>query len=336
MSNPRRLRLAALGLCCWLGLDGGAPALDPNREKAAQEARQRLEKFAADVKAAKDPVELAAVALKDGSHGLALAALDVLADHWQDPRAVKALEQLADEGPHTLGDGLRTMAGEAYFRLLLVRARREVRDLLKGADKPEDKLARVRAVLAEHPTWLEPRQRPADKADVVRLLIEAAASAGDPAVDLLASSGLLTGAWAGQHGEAVLGYAKKLGRAKALTTPRLLEALVAAKVKGHVELLDAWLAEARQEDEIRELVSALAGLPDGQSRMLALLDDKRPAVLRFAVTRLRYSFPDEKSRQGVSAALQKRKQSGADETELRFLESALKGIEQAIADKKGE
>ena len=334
---------AALGLWCVavLAVAAGGREEPPDtkppasEEEKARDAQKRREQFAAELKTAKDPVAVGVMMVRDPFRDIAVAGMDVLAEHWQDPRSATTLEELV-EGPGALRDGFLTVAGEARIRLDRVRGRKAFAELMKGADRPEDRAARVREVFTKNPTWLEPLRRPPYKNELVSLLVKAAVdSEGEKAVDLLVQSRLLTREWATQHEEALLRHVKQLGPAKTLATEGLLSLVMAGKGKGRIELIESWLADAREESEIEPLLGGLAKLPDGRDHLLRLVQDKRRLVVENAVAWLRHSYPDEVSLKAVAETARRRKEAGAGEDELNYYRTVQRAIEKEIAEKKG-
>jgi hypothetical protein len=331
----KHLLLVAVLMCSFVALARNAWADAADDDKAAREVQKRIEEFQAELKKTKDPVALAVKMAKDPDSSCALVGMDVLVEHWQDPRAIKTLQQIADSDRHSVRDGLLTLAGQAAVRLDRALGRKEYEALMKGADKPGEKLARIREVFDKNPLWLDRNRRPHDKQTVVRLLIRSAEEAGgEKAIDLVVKSGLLTQEWARRHDEALLRYVKSLGCEKTLAIQGLLDRVLEGRAKDKASLLEAWLADATRENEIETLVQTLAGLPDGRDRLIKVLKDRRPAAIKRAAVILAYNFADQKSLDAIKETIERRKEEKASKEEMDFLTTLQRKLEKDLGPKK--
>jgi hypothetical protein len=318
----------AWALGCWAALTAAAPANEPEDKPPPPD------RFAEEIKKARDPVAVAVAEIADVKSGHLFEAMDVLAEHWQDPRSEEALEELAGHGP-MIARCVLTPAGEASIRLGKIQTRKEYHELMKGADTPKEQAARVRKVFEDHPRWLDPKKRPSAKTAVVGMLLATLEQQSGPeAVDLAARAGMLGRDWARRYPDVVLATIKKLGRDQTLDTPYLLSAVSDANPKGLVDLAEAWLDGANGEEQVRALISVVRSQSDGQDRLIRRLKDDRPLVVRHAVSWLSYSFPDRTSLFAIDKAMCRRKADGADAQELSYYEAVLRGIREEIAEKE--
>lgn len=173
------------------------------------------------------------------------------------------------------------------------------------------------------------------------MLIDTARDAGKAgAIDLIFESGFITQDDAGHFADALVAYFKRHGRAKVLGIPdpygrrSLVFPMVGKKNAAMPGILEQWLKEAASEREIEELVSAIRAMPEPQLRLLKLLTDSRPLVVRHAVGWLRHSFPDRASLDGIRAAAERRRLAGADKRELSYYATVIERIEEEIANAK--
>lgn len=316
--------------------------MDEDREANAQymkdqlEAQGRLQRFREELKKATDPVALALPLAKDRFLFCARAAMDVLLDHWSDPRAEQALAELAQGEPKFLRDGLITAAGEAHLRLLKLRAKKEVQALLKGAKTPREQWLQIKALLEKNVDAL-PGKSADEKAAVHSQLLQSAKELGGAeAVPVLLQSGALPfgDPYLSQQSQGVFDYVSKLGAEKTLAGPApLLNYLVASGNAGVGPLLEGWLKEVKDDQPLKELVARLASLPDGKQRLIRLLNDTRPIVVTKAASWLEHSHPSAESLQAVRDAIQRRRKAGATDKEIKYLEAVAKEIEEALKSK---
>jgi len=294
----------------------------------------RLEKFREDLKTAADPVALAIPAAKDRSGYVAIPALDVLLEHWKDPRSEQTLDEVAQGGPHWRGELGLTVWGEAAARLGKVRAKKQIHALLGEKATAKEKLEAIREWCRAHPEVIDPNKGSHLKTMVIEAAME---YGGGEAMDLVAPSSALPAG-------GIVAYVKKYPK----------EAIAFARQQGPicfsywgfgdgfiflgpdaVSLVEEWLKNDPKGENSGGYIYALSRLPDGKQRMLNLLNDPRPAVVKRAAGWLRSSFPDQESQEAIRAALERRRQAGAPEDELSYYAAVLGQIGASVAEKKG-
>lgn len=291
-----------------------------------------------------DPVpELIALTLERPDWICANAAVRHLQNFWDDPRVEPALVKISESEARMAEYGL-TPAGLAWHALAEERAKRRYQVMMKGAETTVAKVARVRALVAEHPEWLPCKvPRPARPVDLsleeeklMLMVLKTAKEAGGAEVlDLLVESGRYARDVALQHPEALLKYARKLGREKALSTPDLIGLLGASKSAAATVVLEDWLKETTGEEQINSLISALVDLPQGKMTLLKLVSDPRPLVVRRAVGWLRSTFPDHESLKAVQGAAERRQAAGADDSEVSYYQAVIRAIQKEIMETEG-
>ncbi len=299
------------------------------------EAAKRYEKFLRDIKSAQDPVALAVEASQDTHRYLLLAAIQVLVQHANDPRAEPALDALVrryPDEPHATN----RLPSQAARALGQVRAKRELAELLKDAKTPQQRAARIRALFRENPAW--PYSDQGSKHYLVVELIDGLVETEGPAaVDLAVATGFI---WhfGQKYPDALLNYAKQLGCEKTLAKRGLLDGLLSSGARGRGALLDEWIKQAQEESAIDELMIHLGRAADGQQRLRAWLKDSRPAVVCAAAAGLASYFPSETSIAAVEEAARRRKAAGATEQELDHYAARILRMKQSVSKKelKGE
>ncbi len=324
--------------------NGGTQA-QPNNNNSAEareeeEAFERAEAFKATIEQAKDPVALAIPMAKDIFPVCAVAGLDVLVQHWQDPRSEATLADIAKGEPKYIREGFKTIAGEAHERLLLVRARKEFEKIMEGKNVPAEKLKAVRSVFEKHPDWLDPQTRPDDeRLELVSMLISVLVDipgGGDIVVQSRCLSLLRLYDYVQKHTEESVAYAEKMGLERILSTDyRFVEALGLTQDRKVIILFETWLKQAGEGWQKEALIYPLART-HGKPFLLKLLLDERPAVVNEAADCLERLFPDAESLLAVREALERRKKAGSDRMERAHLEVIIKRIEEKLAVDKNK
>jgi len=332
--------------------DGSAkPASAPgSRAEPAPDLRKMtFDEFKAALAKSADPVALASKYANLREYDVqmmaaptAKLAMDVLAEHWQDPRARAILEQIAKGEPKHFGELGLTAAGEAASRLTLMDALRERHKILDEIKDPKQIMEKIRTFFKEHPKWLRGDAETGEERCLASLLIEDAEKAGgDDAVDLVVESSEhrydIVTKFVKRHPEAALAYAKKIGRERALDLGYFMEGLRTAKPNGIVPLLEGWLVEETDAKRLQGLVWILGYVPGGRERMVRLLSDPRKDVY---LTAARYIVSWQASPESLAAirkAIQHHKNQGAPEEEIRRMEDEAQDLEKKLDDlRKGD
>jgi len=270
---------ALLGAAFLTSCSRPAGSGETDMAAAQRDAQRRAEKFRAEVKKAKDPVALAIQMTRDKFHVCAVAGMDVLVEHWEDPRSEKTLAKLAKGGPIIIG-GLPTTAGKAMMRWDLVQAKKKYKVIMAGSDTPAKKMKAIRAAFKKHPRWLSPAADLSGlEVKLASMLIETAiATAGGEAMDLVVAWTCLSDAeldkYVSDHRKAAVSYARRIGRKRALAEPRFLAALANTEDKSALKLFEEWLKQEvklKNQSNVNELVSAVTTGKGGKQRLLKFL-----------------------------------------------------------------
>jgi hypothetical protein len=329
---------------------GESPKEKTNSDSTVEEPQtvtdwQRCKMLLEAEKSAKDPVALALPAAYSSGDMTALTGIAILGKHLDDPRAERALSQLA-KGPKEPRGGevlLPGKAEQAEKMLRTHRAAKEYETVMHGATARPDKVGRIRAFIKEHPEYTNPKTCPDQNDPLFRLLLTTIKEEDDDAhVELL----LLVNRWpvdyASRHPEQFVEYLKRLGRVRTFAQPapfdpytraRLFEAL--RKEPTLIPLVESWLKDATDHEEVDYLVRELRHAPDAQKRLLPLLQEDRPYVIERAVSGLRNSSLDRTSLAAIRDCLSRRKRAGASKEEVNYLEAVIENIAKEIAEKEG-
>jgi len=256
--------------------------------------------------------------------------LQVLADRWDDPRSEEILKQLAASGPKKIEGELemQTLAYAADRYLIQLQDNREYDGLLQAIDKPDDRVKKIREYFDAHPELLKTKCYGRPNRPIVRMLLdEAEKLKGAEVIDLLVCSQLYGSGHFAKYGDALLDYAKKLGRAKAVATPYLLQYLAITGNTNAVPMLEGWF----KEEPDGKVMDMLCKFPDAKSRLLTWLKDSRPGVARNAACWLALVAADNDSLNAVNELINQLRKSGAPKDEISFFEGAAKSIRQMMA-----
>ena len=261
-------------------------------------------------------------------------AMDVLAEHWQDPRARAILEQIAKGEPKDFGELGLTAAGWAANRLTLMDALRERHKILDEIKDPKQIMEKIRTFFKEHPKWLRGDAETGEERCLASLLIEDAEKAGgDEAVDLVVDSEWhdIIPAFVKRHPEAALAYAKKIGRERTLGNYEFLESLRHVRLPGTAPLLEKWVTGEMDAHTCWTVVGVLSALPGGQERLIGLLTDPRKDVYLTAASYLARSHASAESLDAIRAEIKRRKAQGAPQDEVRRMEEMAQDLEKKLA-----
>jgi len=257
--------------------------------------------------------------------------LDILLKHWDDPRSEQRLEQLSNAGPRDYGEGVKTFYGYAYVALLKVQATKQCHSFLQGKETPKEKLEAIRQVYATNP--------PKKSSDLHRMLIQTAAEVGGAeAMDLVVPMGVVLGEvcdYVKKYPEEAVAYARRIGP-ESLSYRGFSCGLTSIGNADVVALFQDWLLEDAEGKYVGGLVEAFARMPGAKQRLLELLHDSRPAVVREAAGWLRQWFSDRESQDAVRALIERRKQAGAPQDEISYYEAVVGQIGARMAEKKGQ
>jgi len=255
--------------------------------------------------------------------------LQVLADRWRDPRSEEILKQLTNSGPKLIEGELelQSLAFAADRFLMMLQDNREYDSLLKGLNTPDERVKQIREYFDAHPDLLATACYGRPNRPIVRMLLdEAEKLQGAAVIDLLVRSQLFGYDHFSRYKDALLDYAEKLGREKALAMPYLLQYIAATKNTNAIPLLTKWFSE----EPSGEIMATLVKLPGAKERLLKWLNDPRPGVARAAANRLVTVAPDSESLKAVNALIERRKQEGASKNDISFFESVVKSIKQMM------
>lgn len=292
-------------------------------EKLLKEALARLEetrqKYAEKAKTTKAGFWVKGYETRD---------MELVAQYHERPECEAILEQLSKIGPVIEYEGRTTVAKVALENLRVVRDKREFVQMMKDIDKPEDRVKKVREFFDKHPDLLAASNFGTPKRPIVKMLLdEAERLQGGDVVDLLVLSQLYGNHYFTQYKDALLEYAKKLGREKAVATPYLLQYLAATGNTNAVPVLEEWFKEAPDG----EVMDALSELPNAKTRLRTWLKDPRPGVARNAASWLVLVAADEDSIKAVNELIDQLRKSGASKGEITFYEGTVKSIRQMMA-----
>ena len=336
VSSPM-LALAALALCaCGSCIRAREPDVEPGAPAGAAERARQLpaskdDVFRARAAEAADPVAFALPVVNSPDLRATTAAMDVLAEHWEDPRSERALAEIARGEPKYLGDGFKTRAGEAYERLLLLRGRKQYASLMAGKESPDQKMKAIRDAFAEHPDWLDPKTRPRERAVLVSLLVNTTIEVGGAgALDLVAQAGHMTPEYARRHPRETLEYAREIGCREACSLPRFLDSLAATQEEDAAALAREWLGRSRAKDEIFYLVDVLSRLPGGGRELASLLSAENPQVVYQAAFRLAKSAPTRATLEAISGTIGRLEEAGHMEGDLHGLEAVRARLQRSL------
>jgi hypothetical protein len=286
-----------------------------------------------------DAVLTAITMAKSKQPDRAVRGMEVLAQHWKDPRSEQALAEIARGEPKHIGDGLLTVHGRALLLLRIVRAKKEHHALLEGKQSSEEQLKAVRTAFAKHPDWLDPLKRPHDKVELVPMLIKTAVrTGGGTVVDLVFESGCFTGvevmAYVKKHPREAVAYAQEIGLERSLSFHWFVDALYFEAGSDGEKLVKGWLQTTQDEDLIDGLLGVVSRGKGARDYLLTMLEDRRPAVVKGAALRIGHRFPDPEVLAAIEAALVRRKKEGAPAKELQFLQAVTQGVQTEIAEEK--
>lgn len=339
----------------WVSPDSGQQQKgqeDKQAENLALEEERRLKAFQEELQKAENKVDIAIKMVKDEyasfphpmkkdivwAGRIAKSGMDVLLEHWEDPRSETVLEDLSKRGQLSVRDGFLTLAGEAKQRLWKVQAKKVHKSLMEGKTTPRESYDAVKKYLEEHPEVYVIGKRPSEMVYLSELLIgEAIRSGGADAIPFLVRAGFQGGKDTGEYCKTyfrdLLVYARKIGPAEALSTD-LIGVLVRTQDKAVTALLEEWLKDAKEEWVSEALVNALGNLPGAQDRMIKLLEDNRLSVVRRAIGGLGYLFPDQKSIDAIRKTVERLMKSGMTTKDASYYNAVIKGIEEELRKRR--
>ncbi|HOD84241.1 MAG TPA: hypothetical protein PKG77_22690 [Phycisphaerae bacterium] len=307
----------------------------PQAEAGAKLRQPSFEEFRAALEASTDPVAMAVGFLRgraapgrnvlvDISSSDEMLAMDVLAGHWADPRSEAALAEIAASGRRG-GGGIEYYPGDAWTRLVQVRARRGAQAVLAGADGAADVLARVRKAFADNPIdGPEANQRAALRA---RLAERAMELAGGGAADVVLLGGDRSTILdlARRNPAETVKQVRTIGAKQMLSgsRPGGLSLLVSVRPRGLQPLLEEWLAAETDKLRMRYLVLHLCTL-GGRERTVQLLKSARREEYETAARHIE-SYPTAAELQDLCDELDRRRKGGAGPAELGLFEDAIRG-----------
>ncbi len=261
--------------------------------------------------------------------------LSVLVARSEDPRSEKLLVRLSKHEPQFVGCGEPTLSGRAEESLWELHARRKYHELLDSANTTEEKTRIIRQFISEHTDFLDLNTRTREQTVLIKkLLLTLEALSGADAVDLLVQATMY---WdmPKQYPDALLGYARKIGRENALRTPELLRWIGKSDKKEAIALLKQWTDEETEDESLKQLISTLGEFPNAQGYIVELLKDSRPVVAETAAWELSRSTSPAAMR-GVADLLKRRRKAGAPSKEIDSYEKIIKSIQDNLDEKKDD
>lgn len=317
------------------------PGASPH-EANATAAPMTPEQLKAAAAESGDPVAIALTVVhqrRPGPFGVAtpaaLAAMDILTDHWRDARVREVLSEIAKGEPKREGDLNLTAAGEAAARLELVDARGQRAAILGQAKTPDERMARIRECFKEHPQWLTSGH------DILvdLLLDDAVEAAGADAVDLVVESRrrLIVRVFVKQYPQASLDYARKIGRDGTLSKYEFVVSLAATGMPEVAAMFEEWLPQETDAKRLRTVVGMLSSYPNGQQRLIRLLRDPRIEVFATVARYLRNDHLSPESLAAVRSEIARRRQAGDAAANIRILEGIAEDMHTQLSKPdKGE
>lgn len=304
----------------------------------------QVSEFLEKIKNAPDPVAVAVAAAQDKGDsdwfatGLALAGMDVLVEHWDDPRSEAALDEIARSGPH-IGRGLLSYAGEAAERLAKVRAWKTYTRLLGDAVAPEQKVARIRTILKEglyRPA--EPGRDAKVAGALLKLLVhQAVAYGGGTVIDLIFEWGNgrpCIREYLRAYPQESIDFVKRVGMEKVVAKGDFFHALVAADLdEALLPVLESWLPELKTDEQTQQVVWALGVLPGGEQRLHKLLDDPRLSVVKWAASTMANTYRSQANLEAIVTARDRLSKAGATDRELGFTDLTIKHLREYLEEK---
>ena len=254
-------------------------------------------------------------------------AAEVLVDKfWSDPRAEKALAATAT--PPFMSGEFETPHMFLRDALALLRARKQYAEWMKDAPTAEKRLVRAREILAiprkDNPTGDDYFDAPrARNYLIVETLTESGAAAVDIAVENPWHMQIGVQGYAEKFAGELADEAKRRGMKFVLGVDQLLWRMPYDKDGKWVATLQAWLAEAKGEEELKLITGRFCVGPDGRKRAVELLNDPRPAVMLEAAQNLLSYYADAESAKALQAAIDAQRKLGIEAKTLAALEATL-------------
>ena len=278
------------------------------------------------------------------------ALLRRLASQWQDPRAEKALQDLAQSGPQILGPGgglsFPTFAGRATSALRVISAKKAQAVMLKGADSPDEIIRRIEDYFLKNPESVKLSNERTEKTLLVDELVKTAqAKTGEKALRISIQADRLPAKFAAAHPNEFLQALKELTPKELADRTMLLNRLKSKELfelAGISPLLAEFSSRAQDSYYCGKLLDPLTKRPDGQTVLISLLEDQTSFVVRRAAVLLSVYFPNEQSKAALEKAIKlsvARGFSGEEprrlpggSLEVDFLRYQLNAVKQKISE----
>jgi hypothetical protein len=278
-----------------------------------------------------------------GGASAAVAAMDVLLEHWADPRSEKALAEIAERGEWYESEGFVTIWGKAGQRRDQIRVRKVLDKLLAGKTAAQERWQAIRQYWGDNPELMKLHLRAQVHYEYVlmgALIQEAVRAGGVEAVEFLVRAGLACFVPVSDFAEELVICAKRLGRDETLKSKDFVWALTNAarsdKAPDVVPLFEQWLAETQDNEQAGQLVQALinSGKLKTKEELLRMLKDDRPAVVWIATLRLSMDFGDRESLEKIRSAYNRLKGLEISAEEMNQFETKIRALEWRLRDEK--
>lgn len=228
-------------------------------QEAALLKKKRLDRYLEELKHTQDSVGLAQKMALDRSVDPRWA-VQILKDHWEDPRSEQALATIAQSGPHMIGE-LETPYGIAQAGLVEVRTRKQMRKIVAGKETEAERTEAIINYLQKNPELIRVYVTNAESYSLKHMLCAELEKSGKPeAAQVLLKSGYITPSFGQKHFQEMLEYARELPGEEAVSNTVLVERLFESGDKAAIPLLEKWLTYAKTDGQKAYLESAVREL----------------------------------------------------------------------------
>ncbi len=285
------------------------------------------------------------VPLDTGDRSLWVApmrGMDLLADqYFMDPRAEAILAGISRPPQMIPGLGVtNTLETEAWDRLQRLRANKMYVGWMNGLNAADERLKKTHKLVELHAGILD--KPPADMEGYVTAIALRVAirrsldDSGADAVNLaLKFPRDVNDKYIGHHGESLIKALSKTDRSQIFRHDHIVAALSEADAKGLADLLLQWLRDASDDKEIQWLVRSIGTTPDGRGRLLAMLEDRRGAVVAYASRELSRTPVDQPSYDAVAKASVRLRDLDVDQKYRSITHVALNKIAVGLRSEQG-
>lgn len=272
---------------------------------------QRHQRYREKLKSSKDPVGVAVEIANDHVRKIStpediVTAVGILPDHLEDPRSEQALEAVSRSGRHHSGELGTTLEGMAYYKLMEMRSRKELRQIVEGKQTEPERISAIIRFLETRPDLATPYPEPREKAVLAQIIFAELAKSDDTnAVRLVLKSGQFTREFAWKHLPEMLAYAEGITSNEGVLNSPLVATLYDSGEKSVIPLFEKWKSAATTDYSRSYFEQAIRRLRFTSATTIIRPDDALVEKLKAARARmkpLRSPGPGEGGPQSVAAA----------------------------------